>query len=65
MKKYPSVWITQRFVHENGKMVRKYDISVKLSATIPAVHYFKETEDEAKKFCVERFGKYDSFRNDV
>lgn len=65
MKKYPSVWVTQRFVHEDGKMIKRFDISVKLSATIPATHYFKDNEDEAIKFCLERFGKYDSLRKDI
>lgn len=65
MKKYPSVWITQKFVQENGKMTKKFEISVKLAANIPAVSYIKDNEDEAIKFCLERFGKYDSLRKDI
>ena len=57
MKKYPSVWITQKLVHNGRKLEKKFDISVKLSAMLPATHYTKDTEDEAIKFCIERFGK--------
>lgn len=65
MKDYPSIWIIERFVNDNGKMLKKFDISAKLSATLPAVHYFKDKLEEAKKFCLERFGKYDSVRKDI
>ena len=46
MKKYPSVWITQKLVHDGRKLEKKFDISVKLSAMLPATHYTKDTEDE-------------------
>ena len=65
MKKYPSVWITQKLVYNGRKLEKKFDISVKLSAMLPATHYTKDTEDEAIKFCIERFGKYDSLRKDI
>lgn len=65
MKKYPSVWITQKLVHDGRKLEKKFDINVKLSAMLPATHYTKDTEDEAIKFCIERFGKYDSLRKDI
>lgn len=65
MKKYPSVWITQKLVHDGRKLAKKFDISIKLSAMFPATYYTKDTEDEAIKFCIEHFGKYNSLRKDI
>ena len=54
-----------RILQYGRKLEKKFDISVKLSAMLPATHYTKDTEDEAIKFCIERFGKYDSLRKDI
>ena len=66
MKNYPSVWITmitkQLKEIKGNDVLPVWDISVKLTADSSVVHYQKNSLDEAKKFCTERYGKYDSIR---
>lgn len=62
MKKYPSVWIT-KILKENGPVIKEiWDISVKMNAKIKAVHYEKDTKQEAIDFCIENYGGYDSIK---
>ena len=65
-KEYPSIWITEQIEPDvNGKPIVVWDISVKLKADLEPVHYNKPTLEEAKIFCIDRYGKYDSIKRAI
>lgn len=61
--KFPSIWIQCQFEpDENGDIKKVWDVSVKMKAFMKANHINMSSKEEAIKYCLDTYGRYDSIR---